>query len=59
MLAKVPEFTYVGPLGCAIVIAVIYRQFFWLSFQNKIRYNFLIENTFKISNHFIWSALKH
>lgn len=35
MLAKVPGFTYVGPLGCAIVIAVIYRQFFGYPFKIK------------------------
>lgn len=28
VLAKVPGFDHVGPLACAIVIAVIYRQFF-------------------------------
>lgn len=35
MLAKVPGFTYVGPLGCAIVIAVIYRQFFGYPYKMK------------------------
>src|SRR5579875_817006 len=28
VLAKVPGFDHVGPLACAIVIAIIYRQFF-------------------------------
>lgn len=34
-LAKVPGFDRVGPLACAIVIAVIYRQFF--GYPEKIR----------------------
>ncbi|WP_312473398.1 putative sulfate exporter family transporter [Neobacillus sp.] len=34
-LSKVPGFDHVGPLACAIVIAVIYRQFF--GYPEKIR----------------------
>ncbi|MFF2446971.1 YeiH family protein [Neobacillus sp. NPDC058068] len=34
-LSKVPGFDHVGPLACAIVIAVIYRQF--LGYPEKIR----------------------
>jgi uncharacterized integral membrane protein (TIGR00698 family) len=34
-LANLPGFDYVGPLACAIVIAIIYRQFF--GYPEKIR----------------------
>ncbi len=55
VLAMVPGFDHVGQLACAIIIAVVYRQFFGYPRSNSKGNYFLFEKTITSGHYIIWS----